>query len=332
MKTRSVAVQRAEMTILFSVLLLAVGLPPALGQFNITYYDNYDNSTQSWDYWEVGDTLRFWDEEYLADFTSGNTEPSAHYRSSIEVFDLRTGFGSLDTHVVPISFTDDDWTPLKSIGDPAWYGEASPHHVYAAKFEGMVYFEEGDVLSLESDDDGYIFLDGDTAWGHQILSCPGMHPFPEIPPSVVIPAELAGFHTMTVKFADTHEVQSGIRITVNGTPLRAVLGATVEIKPETLNLSSPGAFTAFIRLVGGRDVADIDISTMECAGAPAANAILADDMLIVKFNRQDLESVTPGDEVTLTVTGQLTGGRRFTGTDVIRVINQGADPKTHKKR
>ena len=45
-----------------------------------------------------------------------------------------------------------------------------------------------------------------------------------------------------------------------------------EIKPETLNLKSKGNFTAFIWLLPGYDVADIDITTVECEGAPALRA------------------------------------------------------------
>ena len=65
---------------------------------------------------------------------------------------------------------------------------------------------------------------------------------------------------MTVKFADTHEVQSEIRITRNGVPLQSVVvvDATVRIEPGTLNLGSPGVFTAFVGLPGDHSVADIE--------------------------------------------------------------------------
>jgi len=311
--------ERAHTWMLAGMLLAGMILQTAHAQFGVTYYDNYDYSTMSWDYWELGDLHRFWNPEYLADFTSGATEPSSHYLSSVDVGDLRTGFGSLDVHSTGDAFTDDDWTPLKSIGDPAWYGIVSPHHVYAAKFEGMVYFAEGDVLSLESDDDSYIFLDDDTAWGEEVLSLPGMHPFQTSVPPLTITADLAGFHKMTVKFADTHEVQCGIRITLNGAPLQAALNAVIRIEPETLKLGSKGVLTVFISLPGGYSVDEIDVGTVECAGAPAVWAVSARDALIVKFNRQDLEGIVPGDEVTLAVTGALASGRRFFGIDMIRV-------------
>jgi len=306
------------------------------GTFTVTYYDNYNNFTNAWDdwdYWAVPqiDRQEFWNDEYLANFTSGNTQQSAHYLPTVDTLDLRSGFESLDPHTPtpPVGFQNDDWTPLKSIGDWHWYGELSPHHVYAAAFEGMVCFQKGDVLSLESDDDSYIFLDDNTAFDQAILSDPGQHPFGAV--SMIIPADLTGVHKMTVKFADTHEVQSGIRIRLNGAPLQAALCATVKIEPETLNLASKGVFTAFIHPLGNRSVADIAVSTVACAGAVAVKATRADDTLIVKFNRQDLEGVMPGDEVTLTVTGRFTDGRWFFGSDIIRVIDPGAAPKSQGK-
>jgi len=100
--------------------------------------------------------------------------------------------------------------------------------------------------------------------------------------------------------------------------------AQIEIKPETLNLNSKGLFTAFIDLPEGSDEEDIDISKVVCQGAPAVNATMADDgRLVVKFDREDLENVSVGDAVELTVTGELTNGRQFKGSDTIRVIDKG---------
>ncbi len=73
---------------------------------------------------------------------------------------------------------------------------------------------------------------------------------------------------------------------------------------------------------------DIDISTVECEGAPAVKATMSDDgRLVVKFNREDLVGVSTGDAVELTVTGQLTNGTPFTGSDTIRVIDKGGKKK-----
>ena len=114
--------------------------------------------------------------------------------------------------------------------------------------------------------------------------------------------------------------------------LMCQLPATVDIKPETLNPKSKGVFTAFIDLPEGYDEQDIDISTVECEGAPALNGMMANDgRLIVKFDREDLKDVPTGDAVEMTVTGKLTDGRRFIGSDTIRVIDQGKAKAKGKK-
>jgi hypothetical protein len=97
--------------------------------------------------------------------------------------------------------------------------------------------------------------------------------------------------------------------------------AAVRIEPETLNLKSKGIFTAFITLPEGYDVADIDISSVLCEGAPAIRGIIANDALGAKFDRQNLVGVDSGDEVSFTVTGNLINGMSFSGTDTIRVID-----------
>ncbi|MDP3104456.1 MAG: hypothetical protein Q8M95_07595 [Candidatus Methanoperedens sp.] len=98
----------------------------------------------------------------------------------------------------------------------------------------------------------------------------------------------------------------------------------VRIEPKTLNLASKGKFTASISLAEGYDVADINISTVECEGAHALKGEVKKkgNVLQVKFNRQDIVNVSPGKAVRLTVTGMFNDGvTKFEGSDVIRVIN-----------
>lgn len=106
-----------------------------------------------------------------------------------------------------------------------------------------------------------------------------------------------------------------------GTPVLPSIPATIRIEPETLNLNSKGVFTAFITLPEEFNVADIDLDTVECEGAPAVRGRVADGhTFIAKFNSQDLVDVPTGDEVTLTVTGEV-AGTPFVGSDNIRVID-----------
>jgi len=114
-----------------------------------------------------------------------------------------------------------------------------------------------------------------------------------------------------------------ISVSANGNGPETV-EATVIIKPECLNLTSNGLFTAFITLPEGYDVANIDVTTVDCEGADAIKGMTANDKLVVKFERQDLEGVPVGDDVTFTVVGELSDGTPFVGSDTIRVIDKGA--------
>jgi len=83
-------------------------------------------------------------------------------------------------------------------------------------------------------------------------------------------------------------------------------------------------FTAFITLPEGHDVADINLSSVECEGESAIRGVVAGDTFIAKFNRQDMVGILePDGEETLTVTGELNGGLSFEGSDTIRVIDSG---------
>jgi hypothetical protein len=106
--------------------------------------------------------------------------------------------------------------------------------------------------------------------------------------------------------------------------------ATVDIDPDTLNLGSQGQWvTAYIGLPEGFDPADIDISTVALEGLPAVRGEVQGDVLMVKFNRAELEEnlkdrgLTLPADVTLQVTGAV-GGVAFEGSDTIRVM---APPK-----
>lgn len=122
-------------------------------------------------------------------------------------------------------------------------------------------------------------------------------------------------------------------------PARAT--ADVDVDPDTLNQASNGKWvTAYIELPD-HNVTDIDIGTVELNGVPAINdsryGFVADpatkdrdgdglDELMVKFPRDEVaDTLEPGDEVTVTVTGEV-GDTTFTANDTIRVIDRGGPP------
>jgi hypothetical protein len=115
---------------------------------------------------------------------------------------------------------------------------------------------------------------------------------------------------------------------------QGVTEATIDIDPDTLNLKSKGRWiTAYIELPSGYEVADIDVSTLLLNGSVQAElkpASIGDDDndeiidLMAKFDRAAVEDILViGDNVEITVSGSLTDGIQFAGTDIIRVISKG---------
>lgn len=103
----------------------------------------------------------------------------------------------------------------------------------------------------------------------------------------------------------------------------APLEAGVDIDPDTLNLKSRGRWiTAYITLPNGHDVNDININTITLEDTiPAAWGEVQEDVLMVKFDRSDVEEIVSLGQITLTVSGELLDGTPFSGSDTIRVIN-----------
>ena len=118
---------------------------------------------------------------------------------------------------------------------------------------------------------------------------------------------------------DDHYVHNAFLVIEAGTPPPSPISATVSIEPETLILGSGENFTAYITLPRGYDAANIDISTVECEGAPALSGTIVDSTFVTEFSILDLVSVPTGDAVELTVTGKLTDETPFVGSDTVSV-------------
>jgi len=110
-----------------------------------------------------------------------------------------------------------------------------------------------------------------------------------------------------------------------------VVKATIDIDPDTLNLESKGKWiTGYIELPSGYDVSNIDVSTIKLNNVVSVESKPTEVSdydndgipdLMVKFDRSVVEKILPvGDKVIMTVSGQLTDGGRFEGSDTIRVI------------
>ncbi len=105
-------------------------------------------------------------------------------------------------------------------------------------------------------------------------------------------------------------------------PLIPHINAAIDIDPDTLNLKSKGNWiTCYIELPGC-DSNDIDISTVMLEDViPAEWGDVQNDILMVKFDRADVEDMLSPGTYNLKVTGELVDGTPFEGySDEIRVI------------
>jgi hypothetical protein len=112
--------------------------------------------------------------------------------------------------------------------------------------------------------------------------------------------------------------------------LEPPIEAEIDIKPNTLNLRSAGKWIRCeVWLPEGYDVADIDPYSVFLEDEIQAEWIWfneARQVAMARFSRQELNQILAGmdalGEVELTVTGELTDGTQFEGTDTIRVIER----------
>ena len=103
--------------------------------------------------------------------------------------------------------------------------------------------------------------------------------------------------------------------------------ADIDIDPDTLNLKSKGKWiTCYIWLGEGYDVADIDPNSVWLEEVITADWMWLDEeeqVAMGKFRRCDVQDILYIGQVELTISGELTDGTRFEGTDTIKVIDKG---------
>jgi len=121
---------------------------------------------------------------------------------------------------------------------------------------------------------------------------------------------------------------------------------SVKIRPRTINLRSRGrVMTVIIELPEPLDATDIDLSKLFITydGVEKVYALSWPSWVrdfdrdglperMVKFPRQQVHSLLPvGDEVILTVGGEVYGGECFRGEDTVRVIYPGMGNQHHNQ-
>ncbi len=106
-----------------------------------------------------------------------------------------------------------------------------------------------------------------------------------------------------------------------------IIPADIDIQPDTLNLQSKAKWIrCYIRFPEGYDVADIAPESILLNSEVAPDRCRvhkAKQMLIVRFNRSEVQAIVDPGAVELTVSGELTDGTKFEGADTITVIDKG---------
>ena len=97
----------------------------------------------------------------------------------------------------------------------------------------------------------------------------------------------------------------------------------VRIEPEVLNLKSRGVFTAFITVPRDYDMKDWNLQDITCQGASPKFGFARGNVYFATFSVQDLQNVSPGKSVELTVKGKFSNSGQdalVQASDTVRVI------------
>ncbi|MBW8038646.1 MAG: right-handed parallel beta-helix repeat-containing protein [Planctomycetes bacterium] len=118
----------------------------------------------------------------------------------------------------------------------------------------------------------------------------------------------------------------GGRIDMGAYEYMPSIPAEARILPRTINLASKGKWiTCYIRLPEGYTVADIDPNSVFLQDEVKPESLLLNEQQQVataRFSREDVQPILKAGEVELKITGRLTDGTVFEGTDMIKVINK----------
>jgi hypothetical protein len=101
----------------------------------------------------------------------------------------------------------------------------------------------------------------------------------------------------------------------------------LKVEPDALNLNRHGLLTAFITLPEGYHMKDWNLKDVMLAGAKAKSGLAVGNKYIATFRTQDLQNVTPGKSVELTVTGSFNRNAKKSlvqATDTVRVFEHHA--------
>ncbi|MBZ9685957.1 discoidin domain-containing protein [Clostridium estertheticum] len=150
---------------------------------------------------------------------------------------------------------------------------------------------------------------------------------------VISLASLGGTNTLNVVATDNAGNKASKSVT-----FETVIVAKVDVNPNTLNLKSKGgenSFTAYIELPEGYDVLLADFGSMmlsvneKVIYAKASPLAFGDyDMdnvkdLMVKFDRAEIIAAlgSVNGDISITISGKLSDGKTFEGSDTIKVIH-----------
>jgi hypothetical protein len=103
---------------------------------------------------------------------------------------------------------------------------------------------------------------------------------------------------------------------------------TMKVTPQSLNLKSKGQWiTCQVKMTDDLIATDVLVATLRLQGVvPASKVSISErsNQLLIKFDRAAVQALlAPGEQVQITLTGQMAYGAWFEASDMIKVINPG---------